>query len=76
MKQFKLSEKQANAILEIKWRQLVKLEEKKIYGEQTKLAQERQKIKKILASKIKLKKLIRSELIADKKIIAINVGPL
>ncbi|MFW0057524.1 MAG: hypothetical protein AB8W34_00635 [Coxiella endosymbiont of Dermacentor silvarum] len=55
---------------------MVKLEEKKIYGEQTKLAQERQKIKKILASKIKLKKLIRSELIADKKIIAINVGPL
>ncbi|AKQ33182.1 DNA topoisomerase IV subunit A [Candidatus Coxiella mudrowiae] len=67
MKQFKLSEKQADAILEIKLRQLAKLEEKKIREEQTRLAQERDEIEKTLASKTKLKKLIRSELISDKK---------
>ncbi len=67
MKQFKLSEKQADAIFEIKLRQLAKLEEKKIREEQMRLAQEHDEIKKTLASKTKLKKLIRSELIADKK---------
>ena len=66
-KKFKLSNKQVEAILEIKLRQLVKLEKKKIKYEQTLLIQERDKIKKTLASKMKLKKLICRELQEDKE---------
>lgn len=46
MKRFKLSEKQAEAILEIKLRQLAKLEEKKIRAEQKELAAERDDLEK------------------------------
>ena len=66
-KKFKLSDKQVEAILEIKLRQLVKLEKKKIKYEQTLLIQERDEIKKTLVSKMKLKKLICRELQADKE---------
>ncbi|WP_080592764.1 DNA topoisomerase IV subunit A [Coxiella burnetii] len=67
MKKFKLSDRQAEAILEIKLRQLAKLEEKKIRDEQAILTKERDEIEKTLASKTKLKKLIRGELAADKE---------
>ncbi len=67
MKQFKLSEVQAEAILEIKLRQLAKLEEQKIKAEQAKLNKERDEIEKILASQARLKKLIREELQRDKE---------
>ncbi len=67
MKQFKLSETQAEAILEIKLRQLAKLEEQKIKDEQAALAEEKDGIEKTLASKAKLKKMIRSELEEDKE---------
>ncbi len=64
---FGLSDDQADYILETKLRQLARLEEMKIRGEQDELARERDKILAILDSKAKLKKLIRDELTADAK---------
>ncbi|QGL62973.1 DNA topoisomerase IV subunit A [Stenotrophomonas maltophilia] len=64
---FGLSEEQAEYILETKLKQLARLEEMKIRGEQDELAKERDKIIAILDSKAKLKKLIRDELQADAK---------
>ena len=64
---FGLSEEQAEYILETKLKQLARLEEMKIRGEQDELAKEREKIIGILDSKAKLKKLIRDELQADAK---------
>ncbi|MGH8403138.1 MAG: DNA gyrase subunit A, partial [Gammaproteobacteria bacterium] len=65
MKRFKLSDAQAEAILELKLRHLAKLEEMKIKGEQKDLAKESEALEKILGSKAKLKKLVRDELAAD-----------
>lgn len=64
---FALSEEQADYILETKLKQLARLEEMKIRGEQDELAKERDRIQSILDSKAKLKKLIRDELTADAK---------
>jgi topoisomerase-4 subunit A len=68
IKRFKLSATQADAILEIRLRQLVKLEEIKLQTEQENLIAERDKIQKILSSKAQLKRLIRSELQEDAKL--------
>ncbi|HEX7113916.1 MAG TPA: DNA topoisomerase IV subunit A [Steroidobacter sp.] len=65
MKRFKLTEVQAEAILETKLRHLAKLEEMKIRGEQKELAQEQADIEKILGSKARLRKLVKEELLAD-----------
>ncbi len=65
MKRFKLSEEQAEAILETKLRHLAKLEEMKIREEQKALAEERAGLEAILASKARLTKLVRSEIEAD-----------
>jgi topoisomerase-4 subunit A len=67
MKRFKLSDAQAEAILETKLRHLAKLEEMKIRGEQEELAEERDMLEKTLKSAAKLAKLIRDELEADAK---------
>lgn len=64
---FKLSEVQAEAILETKLRHLARLEEMKIRGEQDKLAAERDELARTLASKAKLKRLVREEIVADAK---------
>ena len=48
IKKFKLTDKQAEAILELKLRHLAKLEEMKIKGEQDELAKERDGIEKII----------------------------
>ncbi|TWI04896.1 topoisomerase-4 subunit A [Luteimonas cucumeris] len=64
---FQLSEDQADYILDTKLKQLARLEEMKIRGEQDELAAEREKLSSILASKAKLKKLIKDELLADAK---------
>ncbi|MDX5515248.1 MULTISPECIES: DNA topoisomerase IV subunit A [Stenotrophomonas] len=64
---FGLSEEQTEYILDTKLKQLARLEEMKIRGEQEELAKERDKILAILDSKAKLKKLIRDELVADAK---------
>ena len=65
MKRFKLSNEQAEAILETKLRHLAKLEEMKIKGEQAELAAERDDLEKTLKSPARLKKLIRGEIEAD-----------
>jgi topoisomerase-4 subunit A len=64
---FALSEEQADYILETRLRQLARLEEMKIRGEQDALAKEREQLQAVLASKTKLKKLIKDELVADAK---------
>jgi len=64
MKRFKLSDLQAEAILETKLRHLAKLEEMKIKGEQAELEAEEEELDKIVKSKARLKKLIREELLA------------
>lgn len=62
IKQFDLSELQAEAILELKLRQLAKLAEEKLRQEQAELSKERLKLEKILASDTRLKTLIQKEL--------------
>lgn len=62
MKRFKLTEIQAEAILELKLRQLAKLEEIKIKTEQNELAIERDSLSSILGSRAKMTTLIRKEL--------------
>ena len=62
IKSYKLSDVQANAILEIRLRQLAKLEQLKIENERNELVSERNEIEKILKSKSRLKTLIKSEL--------------
>jgi topoisomerase IV subunit A len=65
IKRFKLSEAQAEAILETKLRHLARLEEMKIREEQKALAEERDEIDRILKSKARLTKLVREELERD-----------
>ena len=67
MKRFKITEIQADAILDTRLRHLAKLEEMKIRGEQDELLSEQDKLDKLLGSKAKLKKLVRDELEADTK---------
>jgi topoisomerase IV subunit A len=64
MARFKLTEIQAEAILETKLRHLAKLEEMKIRGEQKELADERDELSTLLGSKPKMKKLVKDELLA------------
>ena len=65
MERFNLSDIQANAILDIRLRQLARLEEIKLTGEQDELNGEKTDIEKILASPARLKTLIKNELLAD-----------
>ncbi len=64
---FALSGDQADYILDTKLRQLARLEEMKIRGEQDELDAERDRLIATLDSKAKLKKLIKDELLADAK---------
>ncbi len=64
MKRFKISDIQAEAILELKLRNLAKLEEMKIKGEQDELEAERAQLEKILGSDARLKTVIKKELTA------------
>jgi topoisomerase-4 subunit A len=67
MKKFKLTEIQTDFILDTKLRQLARLEEMKIRGEQAELAKEKAEIEKILGSEKRLKTLVRDELKKDAK---------
>ncbi|EWH09720.1 DNA topoisomerase IV subunit A [Catenovulum agarivorans DS-2] len=62
---FGLSDKQAEAILELKLRHLAKLEEIKIKAEQAELEKEREWLESILNSETELKKLVKKELAED-----------
>jgi topoisomerase-4 subunit A len=63
MKRFKISEIQAESILNLRLRNLAKLEEMKIRGEQDELSAELDELLKLLKSKAQLNKLVRSELL-------------
>lgn len=65
MRRFGLSEVQADAILDLKLRHLQKIEEMEIRGEQEKLAAERERLRELLGSEAKLKKLVGKELAED-----------
>ena len=65
MERFGLSSEQAEAILELKLRNLAKLEEMKIKGEQDELQKERDTLQATLGSESKLREQVRSELEAD-----------
>ncbi|MGY6563719.1 MAG: DNA topoisomerase IV subunit A [Halomonadaceae bacterium] len=62
MAAFGLSDRQAEAILELRLRHLAKLEEMKIRGEQDALEAERKRLKELLGSEAKLTDLIEEEL--------------
>lgn len=65
MARFELSEVQADYILDTKLRQLARLEEMKIRGEQDELQRERAELLALLGSDSKLTQLIRQELQED-----------
>ncbi len=65
MKKFKLSDTQAEAILNLRLRNLAKLEEVKIKGEQKELSEERKTLEQTLKSAARLKTLIKKEIQAD-----------
>lgn len=65
IKRFDLSEDQADYILDTRLRQLARLEEMKITGEQQELAKERDGLIKTLGSAQRLKTLIKKEIRAD-----------
>jgi topoisomerase-4 subunit A len=67
MARFGLSEAQAEAILELKLRQLAKLEEVRIRAEQQQLSEEREYLQEMLASPTRVRGLIRTEILADAK---------
>src|SRR5690554_6007827 len=66
MQAFKLSEIQADAILDTRLRNLARLEEMKIRTEQIELQAEKIDIESTLQSRAKMKTLIKSEIIADR----------
>ncbi len=68
MQRFALSDRQAEAILELKLRYLAKLEEIKIRSEQSDLLEERAGLEKILGSKRALNRLIQKEIEEDAKL--------
>ncbi len=65
MKRFKLSDRQADAILDLKLRHLARLEEMKIRGEQEDLSEERDALQKTLSSKQRLRTLVKQEIKTD-----------
>lgn len=67
MQRFGITEIQADYILDTRLRQLARLEEMKIRGEQDELAKEQAQLQGLLGSETKLKNLVRKELIADAK---------
>jgi topoisomerase-4 subunit A len=62
---FKISEIQAEAILETKLRHLAKLEEMKIRAEQDELMQEKKQLETLLGSERRMKTLIKNEIMED-----------
>jgi topoisomerase-4 subunit A len=65
MKRFKLTELQADYILDTRLRQLARLEEMKLREEQKTLQEEREELQKLLGSDQRLRTLIKKEILAD-----------
>jgi len=70
MARFKLTEIQADAILDTKLRHLSRLEEETIRAEQDKLQEEKERLQNILSSKSSLKSFVKKEIKADAKLFA------
>ncbi|WP_133134108.1 DNA topoisomerase IV subunit A [Legionella rubrilucens] len=66
IQRFNLSERQAEAILEMKLRHLAKLEEIRLRAEHDELSNERDMLEKTLGSEARLKTLVKKEIIADR----------
>ncbi|MCO7227417.1 DNA topoisomerase IV subunit A [Pleionea sp. CnH1-48] len=62
MERFGISDRQAEAILDLKLRHLAKLEEMKIRGEQDELEKERELLEKTLGSERRMKTLLKKEI--------------
>lgn len=67
MERFGITEIQADYILDTRLRQLARLEEMKIRGEQDELSKERDSLLDLLGNEGKLKRLVRREIIEDAK---------
>jgi topoisomerase-4 subunit A len=65
MARFRLTERQADYVLDTKLRQLARLEELKLKAEQAELTTERGELEQILGSKRRLQTLVRKEIQAD-----------
>ncbi|MCW8924635.1 MAG: DNA topoisomerase IV subunit A [Xanthomonadales bacterium] len=65
MEHFGITGTQAEAILDLKLRNLAKLEEMKIRGEQSELEEEREYLETTLGSKQRMKTLVKKELLED-----------
>ncbi len=65
MSHFEITGTQAEAILDLRLRNLARLEEMKIRGEQAELEEDRQKLDTTLGSKQRLKTLVKKELLED-----------
>jgi len=65
MERFGITDVQADYILDTRLRQLARLEEMKIRGEQDELDKERKRLLALLGSETKLKNLVRKELVED-----------
>ena len=65
MSRYQLSDTQAHAILEIKLRQLAKLEEIQIRAEMAELSEEQKKLEQLLSSDRRLNTLVKKEIKAD-----------
>ncbi|MCB1876781.1 MAG: DNA topoisomerase IV subunit A [Chromatiales bacterium] len=65
MARFGITDRQAEAILELKLRHLAKLEEMKIRAEQAELDDERKRLEQILGSERRLKSLVKKEILED-----------
>ncbi|QIR11503.1 DNA topoisomerase IV subunit A [Avibacterium paragallinarum] len=70
MARFHLSDEQAEAILNLRLRQLAKLEEHELQAEQDKLEEERSNLEQILGSERRLNSLIKKEIQQDAKTFA------
>jgi topoisomerase-4 subunit A len=65
IQKYKLSDRQADSILDLKLRHLAKLEEVKIKGEQAELAKEQAGLESLLKSDVKLRHQVKKELEQD-----------
>ncbi len=66
MQRFNLSDRQADAILDMKLRHLAKLEEIKLQADMAELSAERNTLQEILGSELRLRALVKEEIMTDR----------
>ena len=67
MARFALSERQADAVLEMRLRQLARLEEIRLKGEHDRLSRERAGLERLLGSQARLRRFVKDEIERDAK---------